>query len=194
MYRLHRAVRNLARGTAGLVSALVLLAACSGGNGGGLSEKELASRALQRGLSLHKQGKLDDAAAQFRHALALDPGNKFAHFELGVVDQMLGKTGPAEREFRAALALDPKYIPALYNLAILVSGEGSKKEAIRLYRQIIDIDTRYALAHLNLGLELEAIGQKKKGRHEISVALRLDPSLANQSQTGGAVASPSPTA
>src|SRR5206468_2997069 len=85
------------------------------------SEAQLASAALQRGLKAQSSGHPDEAAADYREALTHDPENKFAYFDLGLLDQLAGRRGSAEDNYRAALRTDPDYGPALLNLAIVLT-------------------------------------------------------------------------
>ena len=61
-------------------------------------------------------GKLTDAAAQFRHAIRLDPKIAAAHLMLGIVLRRQGDHDGALTQFRTAVALNPDSADAQYNL------------------------------------------------------------------------------
>jgi tetratricopeptide (TPR) repeat protein len=144
------------------------------------SETELANQALAAGLAAHKAGRLAEAAADYREVLVHDPNNKFAYYNLGVIDQTNGAFASADSNYNLALSIDPNYVPALFNLAIVKTAEGDLSSAIQLYQGAIQAQPDYAEAHLNLGFALIDDGQKKDGKAELAKAVKLDPSLASR--------------
>jgi len=159
-----------------LILVVLVIGACSKGN----NDSEQASSALAAGLKTHAAGRLDEAAADYREVLVYDPRNKFAYYNLGVIEQTKGDSGSAESDYRIALTIDPDFVPALFNLAILRTSSGSDREAIDLYKHVIQIDEGYAAAHLNLGFLLIDNGQEKEGKAELAIAVGLDPTLAGR--------------
>jgi tetratricopeptide (TPR) repeat protein len=123
---------------------------------------------------------LDEAAADYRKVLVYDPRNKFAYYNLGVIEQTQGDGASAESDYRIALTIDPNFVPALFNLAILRTSSAGDREAIDLYMQVIQIDEGYAAAHLNLGFLLLDNGQERQGNAELAIAVGLDPTLADR--------------
>jgi tetratricopeptide (TPR) repeat protein len=165
---------------------LSFVSACSSGSKpkpaatGGVDAKTSAAAndAVTKGLQAHAAGRLDEAAADYRQALALDPRNKFAVFNLGVIDQSQGRADSAENNYRLALQIDPNFTSALFNLAILRTAAGSTQEAIQLYRRVIAAEPNNAASHLNLGFLLLQTGQQADGNAELALAVQLDPNLA----------------
>jgi tetratricopeptide (TPR) repeat protein len=156
---------------------VVLLAgACSKGK----TDAEQASSALAAGLKAHAAGRLQEAEADYRKVLIYDPRNKFAYYNLGLIDETQGDAGSAESNYRIALTIDPDFVPALFNLAILRTSADSAREAIDLYKHVIQVDASYAAAHLNLGFLLVDDDQAKKGKAELAIAVGLDPTLASR--------------
>jgi tetratricopeptide (TPR) repeat protein len=171
--------RNWARRPVGillLIGFVLLAAGCSSKK----SDAQLASEALANGIAAQKTGRLADAAAAYREVLTHDPNNKFAYYNLGLIDQTNAALASSESNYRLALAIDPKFVPALYNLAIVETNLGNLDEAIDLYRQAITVQPDYADAHLNLGFALIDAGQRKEGKGELDAAVQLDPSLESR--------------
>ena len=110
---------------------------------------------LQMGLTAHFEGRLVEAAELYHEVLLLDPTNKFAHYNIGVILQAQGQPEEAELKYRQALETDPHFVEALFNLAILRFEAGDNREAVELYRLVIGIRPDYAAAHLNLGHALK---------------------------------------
>jgi tetratricopeptide (TPR) repeat protein len=153
------------------------IASCSGDDA---PDEERASLALTAALQAHQQGRLDEAAELYEEVLTLEPRNKFAWYNLGLIEQTRGDSAEAEERYREAIAVDPNFVAALFNLAVLRTADGDDEEAISLYRQVIGIDPSYAPAHLNLGFALIDIGQEREGETELQRATELDPSLASR--------------
>lgn len=142
-----------------------------------LSDVELASQALERGLQAHAAGRLDEAAAAYREVLVHDPRSTFAYYNLGLIEQTLDHPGAAEAYYRLALGIDSNFVSALFNLAILRNEAGATQEAIDLYRQVVALQPDHAEAHFNLGLALRSIGEEAEAQEEIDRAIELNPSL-----------------
>ena len=143
-----------------------------------------ATTALNDGLKAHAEGDLTAAAAKYEETLRYDPVNKFAFYNLALIDAAAGNYGLAEERYRAALKVDPAYGPALFNLAILRTGR-DPEEAIQLYRAAVVSDKKDAAAWLNLGLLLRASGEELEGDNGLTVGL-----LALGSQLKGTPTAP----
>jgi tetratricopeptide (TPR) repeat protein len=161
-----------------LVVALLAFSAvaCSGGD----DEQAQASADLALALKAHQEGRLDDAIELYKSVIALDPGNKYAYYNLGLIHQTRGAYPLAEGEYRGVIAIDPEFVPALFNLAVLQAERGEPEEAIDLYRRVLVIQPDNAAAHLNLGFALLDAGQRAEGKAELQQAVDLDPTLASR--------------
>jgi tetratricopeptide (TPR) repeat protein len=169
-----------------LIVGVSLLAAC----GGTSSNTSSATAKLNAGLRAQQKGDYVTAAADYKMAIALDPHNKFAYYDLGDVDQLTGQPAAAEQNYRACLQIDPNFVPALYNLGILRTS-ASPAEAEELYRHVISLQSNDAAAHLNLGFLLRSEGRTAEGNTELQTAIALDPSLASRIPPG-TLATPAP--
>lgn len=167
-----RILKALAR--VGLVALVVAGLACGGG-----SEREVANDLVKEALKVHAKGDSAEAAKLYREALVHDATNKFAYYNLGVIDQAAGRSRVAQFQYELALAHDPNFTPALFNLATIVT-RSDVDAAIRIYRRIIAIQPRNAGAHLNLGFLLKRRGKTTEGQAEIDRAVALDPSLRSR--------------
>jgi tetratricopeptide (TPR) repeat protein len=165
---------------AGVLLALVLLGSVASCSGEEPAEPERASLALTAALQAHQAGRLDEAVELYEEVLTLEPRNKFAWYNLGLIDQTRGDAAEAEERYREAISVDPNFVAALFNLAVLRTAAGDKDEAIELYRRIIEVEPGYAPAHLNLGFALIDIGDAGEGQAELQRATELDPSLASR--------------
>lgn len=153
-----------------LVAALALGVGCSNGK----SDEQKAADKVEAGLDAHVEGKTDEALKLYEEALALDPNNKLAAYNLGLIKQLAGDAAAAERYYRMALTVDPGFAPALYNLAIVVTPT-NPTEAEQLYRRAIAADPTAAAPHRNLGFLLQAQGREEEAQQEFALANQLDP-------------------
>lgn len=83
------------------------------------------------GMVLDKQGRFEEAAAQYREALRLNPGLWKAHNYLGSDLAALGRFDEAAGHYREAVRLNPGYAEAHYNLSLILAGQGKREEAVR---------------------------------------------------------------
>lgn len=84
----------------------------------------------QLGRFLQEQQRLDDAAAAYRKALALDPKHADAHNGLGTVFALRGEFGAAHASFAAALAQAPENPAVLNNIGFALLLERRPGEAL----------------------------------------------------------------
>lgn len=134
---------------------------------------------VSAGLADQQAERLADAAQAYRQAIAHDPRNDFAWFDLGTVDQRAGRAVFAADDYRAALDIDGSFVPALFNLAILESAS-FPLDAVALYQHAIQLAPTDADLYLNLGfldLRLDRIDDAKR---EFARAVQLEPTLAGR--------------
>jgi tetratricopeptide (TPR) repeat protein len=151
--------------------SVVLMSAC-----GTAKADSQPADPLRDGLKAQVEGRTAEAIKDYHAVLDKDPHNKYAYYNLGLIDQLAGRAGSAELNYRTALASDPNFAPALYNLAILRTAP-APEEAVMLYRHVIALKSGDAAAHLNLGFLLISLKQVTEGKTELNRAVVLDPSL-----------------
>ena len=95
---------------------------------------------IDRGYELHQAGRLSQAEAVYRKALAAYGGEPLLQYNLGVLLDDLGRKPEAMEMYRAALRGDPRMADCHYNLALLCEELGKPREAIRhmaQYRRLV---------------------------------------------------------
>lgn len=173
----------------GSVLLLFAITACSGPSA--KSDAQQAADALNAGLKAQAAGNTAEALNQYNIVLAHDPKNKFAYYDIGLIDQQAGRADSAEKHYRDALTVDPEFAPALFNLAILRTGP-SPNEAMDLYRHVISIQPNNSDAHLNLGFVLRSVGRNDEAGAEFAKAVLLNPQAASRLPPG-VLPSPAPS-
>jgi tetratricopeptide (TPR) repeat protein len=176
-------LRRPRRVTIFVLTAAVALVSCSN-DPGASAQTDQANEVLSDALEAHAAGDLDEAVELYEEVLVLDPQNRFAYYNLGLIDQTRGLVDEAAQKYEQALAVAPGFTAAMFNLAIIRAGQGAIDEAIGLYREVIEINADDARAHLNLGFLLIQSGERTQGEDELAVAVELDPSLASRIPEG----------
>jgi tetratricopeptide (TPR) repeat protein len=188
-FRRRRTVRLV--GAVGLPVVLMLgTAACSNdepkptatSSADASSDAKRAADALDEGLQAHAAGDLEAARTAYELTLKYDPTNKYAFYNLALLDEADGNYGLAEGNYRSALKTDPRYEPALFNLAVLRTARNDPDEAISLYKRAVKADKKDAAAWLNLGLLLRDKGRERDGDIAVVRAIALDPTLKDPAQ------------
>jgi tetratricopeptide (TPR) repeat protein len=135
---------------------------------------------ITAGNASQRKGQSTLAASLYTKAIADDPTNAVALYDLGDLDQIaLHDSAAAEADYRRALLVDPRFVDARFNLAILESASHSTS-AIAAYEIIIGIDASDADAYLNLGFLLRATGKTAAGAAALHKAVTLDPALQSR--------------
>jgi tetratricopeptide (TPR) repeat protein len=104
-----------------------------------------------------KDGKEEDAKAEYRAAIRLDPTYAMPHNNLGAVWDKQGKEEDAITEYRAAIRLEPTYALPHIGLGDVWDKQGKEEDAIAEYRAAIGLNPRDARAHYDLGLALRRL-------------------------------------
>jgi len=114
---------------------------------------------------LMSAGRLVDAEAALRHAIAIEPGNMEAHFHLGQVLQGLGRLQDAVEGFRTAIGIDETIAELHLALGTALMGLGEFDGGIAAFRRAVELRPMFVPALYNLG---KALGYR--GQFEDSIA------------------------
>ncbi len=109
-------------------------------------------------LEQKEKKKRDEAIADFRKAIDLDPKSAMAHNRLGAALRAQGRLDEAIACCRKAIELDPKYVIAHANLGFTLERQGKLDDAIACYRKSIELNPKYAWGHNALGRVLTRKG------------------------------------
>jgi Flp pilus assembly protein TadD len=84
---------------------------------------------------LQQLGRLEEAEASYRKAIALKPDSAEAHSNLGNTLQKLGRLEEAEVSYRKAIFLNNDYNPAIAGLGNVLMKKGQHKEGLANLRR-----------------------------------------------------------
>jgi tetratricopeptide (TPR) repeat protein len=130
------------------------------------------------GLILTRQGRTDEAAAQFAAAVRFNPGFAEAQGNLGNALASAGRLAEATEHYRAAVRLKPDFTEARVGLGSALLSQGQTSEAITHYWEALRIKPNIAEAYNGLGAALALQGEVDRAMNEYEKALQLRPDLA----------------
>lgn len=92
------------------------------------------------GFLLEVSGKTQDAAAEYRLALAADANDELARGNLGLIEARMHEMGEAERDWQRVFADDPAEMGAGFNLAVVECGAGERDRALKTVDRILEFE------------------------------------------------------
>lgn len=98
------------------------------------------------------QGRVDEAEALLRQALAARPDLADAHYHLGIIWFNRSRFPAAEQEFLETVRLEPGHFQARNNLGLCYMRQGKLKEAAMQFQEILRIRPGDKIARGNLEL------------------------------------------
>ncbi|HSU53468.1 MAG TPA: tetratricopeptide repeat protein [Candidatus Dormibacteraeota bacterium] len=141
------------------------------------------------GFYLSAKGKTQDAMAEYRKALEINPLYEDALNNMGYALAGQKKYQEAIGFYEAALRIRPKHTEVHNNLGNALADIGQVDEAIKHYRIVLEQNPEHADAHNNLGIALAMKGQFDEAVGHFHAAMRLKPKDASaHSNLGNAFA------
>jgi len=130
---------------------------------------------LIRGKLALESKRFQEAAAEFRKAVAAKPDSLPAHLNLGAALTQLNELKSAAEEFEASLRIDPTNVIAHYNLAVLLANENKHEQAIAHLRSVFEVDPNDVGARFLLAQELMKSNQLDEALSEFSRVVQANP-------------------
>ncbi len=125
-----------------------------------------AAAHLTRGLHAAYGGRNDEALAEYRKALALEPNDPVVRQSLGSVYVATGKLEDALEQYREAVRLAPEDPSLVHDLGIVASRLGLFDESRRHLERALELQPSLRPARLRL-----AAVEQQAGRHDRAVEL-----------------------
>lgn len=130
--------------------------------------------------SLETQGKWDEAAAEYRKILEMNPNLPGIHYRLGRL--LLSKSNPgadvveeAKKNFEQELKIDPQNAGAEYVLGELARQSSQWPEAVDHFSRATKLDASFAEAYLGLGSSLIAEKRFADALQPLETGVKLQP-------------------
>jgi tetratricopeptide (TPR) repeat protein len=128
------------------------------------------------GSALAASGNFEEAIAEFREALRLDPDSATAHWNLG---RALTSPEEAVDHLRRSLQLDPGNGQARYLLATTLLESRQYEDAADQFRAALRLMPNSVEAHNNLGVALASQGKLDEAIDQFQQALTIQPEFAD---------------
>lgn len=144
----------------------------------GAPEPQGSTAAYDLGIAESHLGKLDEAAASFRAAIAKDSGFLAAMSNLVAVDLRRSDVAEARSVANRFVSLAPESARAHYSRGIAALAGNDLPTAIDDFSQLLKSDPRYAIAHYDLGIAETRLSRYTDAVDEFNAALTLSPNYA----------------
>jgi tetratricopeptide (TPR) repeat protein len=126
----------------------------------------------------NKQNMLQNAEAECKKGLEIDPGMPEAHYTLGMIYKEQGRLPEAINEFQEATKLDPQYSEAFSGLGVAQLGQGDFTSAQQSFRKAVELNSGNSTAHYGLGRCYLKQGQLDDAIKELNTSLYQYPNSA----------------
>jgi tetratricopeptide (TPR) repeat protein len=133
----------------------------------------LARRDLGR--LLLRAGRFDEAIAQYRAAVRVDPGDVETLVSLGNAQFGLGRQDEAVESYSAALKINKDSPEAHANLGVIRGKQGRVDEAIQHNRRAVELNPNLVKVRVSLAAALAAKGEFAEAVQQYDAALKLNP-------------------
>jgi len=149
-------------------------------------DRNLAEAHNNLGLVYLAQGRLSEAAAQFRKALAnlSYPTPEFAAFNLGNAEYQLGNYEDAVEAYERSLAILPGNYDGQLGLGLSYARLGRLQEAGKAYAEAVRLRPEVARPRYELGMTHFKLGRKDEAVTQFRKVVELEPNgeLGEQSR------------
>ncbi|MDQ3213946.1 MAG: tetratricopeptide repeat protein, partial [Acidobacteriota bacterium] len=133
---------------------------------------------LAKARMLLSDGKADDAAAQAREAVKLEPDSQTGHYTLGLASVSRGDNAAAEQAFQEVLKLNPRAAAASLQLARLQLARGETAGALHAAEDVSRQRPDDVEAAVLLSRSLRARGDLRRAQREITSRIARQPDHA----------------
>lgn len=117
----------------------------------------------------------NEAAAQFRRGLELEPGNASLRHRLGTALYMKGERAAARAEFERILRTSPGFARAHYSVGVLDAAEGRYEQAAQSFAAALRDQPDYTEARLRLAASLRAMRRPGESLDHYQRVLAVNP-------------------
>jgi Flp pilus assembly protein TadD/peroxiredoxin len=142
---------------------------------GTLHQDQFQRNMLTYGVAFFQHGYLGQAEQSFQQAIAIQPDNADAYYNLGTLYLRRNAPEQAKENLQQSVKLRPNYPEAWNNLGMLAAQQGNHEEAIRNFQQSLQLRPTYSTALLNLGNVYRRQGNFAEAETLLQRALENEP-------------------
>ncbi len=140
----------------------------------GLVAAQKAYDRYDKGEKHRREGKYNDALAEYREALKIRRNIAKPHHGIGLVYQAQGKQSQAINEYKAAVKIDPDYIFAYNSMGIAYIKTKRYNDAVPVLKKAVQTYENFADAHANLGEAHYGLKQYPTAIESLEMAIALN--------------------
>ena len=129
-------------------------------------------------VELATKGQTEEAIAEWKQALNLDPGDAKANYNFGLALLRKGTLDEAIAHFRTAVEAKPEFSDAQGNLGAALLQEGRLDEAIPHLQEAVAVKPQHGEAQSNLGIALLQKGRVDEAIVHLQQAVEINPKQA----------------
>lgn len=144
-----------------------------------LAAADSAAALVNLGLVLENQGRLPEAEAAYRRALAGSPDNPNAANNLGNILQKTGRLDGAIEIFTEIVRKRPDYVPAWHNLGLSYMARDEPAAALPFLDKAVALEPGNVSAQINRGHARLRLGRIPEAILDFRKALQQDPDAVN---------------
>ncbi|MEI6758687.1 MAG: tetratricopeptide repeat protein, partial [Chlorobium sp.] len=133
---------------------------------------------LQSALTLHQQGRLDEAEALYKDILLSEPGHFDALQLLATLTAQKKNFAHAVQLFNRALTINPDHPVSLNNRGTTLAELKKYEEAIESFERAIALNSAYSTAYSNLGNALQELKRYGEALASYEKAITFEPANA----------------
>lgn len=141
-------------------------------------EPQASTAAYDAGIAEANLGHYEDAARDFRDAIARDSGFLAAMANLVAVDLRRNDIAEARSIANRFVLLAPDSARAHYSRGLAALASNDLATARDDFSQLLKLDPKYAVAHYDLGITEERLAHYDAASSEFAAALELSPGYA----------------
>ncbi len=130
---------------------------------------------LQNAIALHQNGRLAEAATQYKKLLNLFPKNPYLLSEIGIIALKMGDSEEGVRLLEKSLEVEPNQPVTCVNLGIAFSQRKQLVKALANYDRAIALKPDYLLVHFKRGELLEKLNRPEEALASYGHVLAVEP-------------------
>jgi tetratricopeptide (TPR) repeat protein len=132
-----------------------------------------AKKEFEKATRFVSQGRIEEAIAGFKRAIAIFPEYLMARNDLGVQYLNQNRLAEAAEQLEAAIQINDKAFNPNLNLAIVLIKQKNYSDAMESLHRALAIDSSSPAAHLYSGIVLVEMDELERAERELTTALSI---------------------
>ena len=134
---------------------------------------------MQKGISFHQKGELQQAEQLYQQVLQDQPQNANAYHLLGIIAYQVGRHNVAIDLINQAIGIDNRQPVFFGNLGNILQGQKRQEEAIQAYQHAIELNPENEEIQNDLGNALTELGHFQQAAHAYHKVVKITPNNPN---------------